>query len=481
MKSKFGCLNIQDTNIPTMFRLFGLKMEEQSIPAIVINIFKCYYSQLVYGAQGKLTENEIEPVGDEEVTGFEALEKYSESGRKALGQCVIVKLNGGLGTSMGLEKAKSLISVKEGATFLDLIIDQVRMLRERTGKPVPLALMNSFNTHKDTMIHIGEFNNAGLDIPISFLQHRYPKVLEESLAPAERPDNPQLEWNPPGHGDVYTALITSGLLSKLLRKGVTHAFISNSDNLGASMDERILGYMVEEKLPFLMEVCRRTQADKKGGHLCRLKKTKRLKLREIAQCPENELETFQDINRYKFFNTNSLWVDLHALEQVFLQHHMIPLDLILNPKNLDPRDPRSPRVLQVETAMGAAISAFDKAQAVLVPRRRFAPVKTTADLLLVMSDCYTLTRDKTLEPIPVCDGNLPQISLDSKYYKKIDDFYARFPQGPPSLKECSTLTVEGDVLFGKDVVLKGDVRILNSFGVQTSISDGSVIEGKIEL
>lgn len=484
---KISCLTVQDSAMHNMFRPFALKMEERRIPSIVINIFKCYYTQIMQGAQGKTGEDEIEPVPDGAtpkegmVRAYEELEEYIDAGRAALKHTVVIKLNGGLGTSMGLERAKSLIPVKDGHSFLDIIVRQAKVLRKKYKSPLPLVLMNSFKTHRDTMLNVEGLDNGDTGIPLSFVQHMYPKILEQDLTPAEWPENPELEWNPPGHGDVYTALVTSGLLSKLLRQGYRYAFLSNSDNLGAVMDSRLLGYMAKEELPFMMEVARRTHLDRKGGHLAKIRGSSRLMLRELAQCPEGELESFGDIDKFRYFNTNSLWVDLQVMEKVFVDNLMMPLDLIINPKTLDPRDPDSPAVLQVETAMGSAISAFENARAVLVPRTRFAPVKTTQDLLLVMSDCYLRTKLETIEQSPQRTTPMPAIILDQKFYKKIDMFQQRFPKGAPSLLGCERLEVHGDVKFGKNVRCLGSVRVYNRSRKQTKIPDGAVLEGDVTL
>ena len=470
-----------DPQMIEMFRPFGLKMEEVGIPPIVINTFKCYYSRLLYGAQGKLPEEELLPLSDREVPSYDSLAPYVAAGREAMGKTVVIKLNGGLGTSMGLEKPKSLITVKDSMSFLDLIFGQMRALREKYAKPIPLLLMNSFKTHVDTMLSVTGFDNAGSNgVPLAFLQHRYPKILQKDHSPAAWPNNPELEWNPPGHGDLYTALVTSKLLTKLLERGIHYAFISNSDNLGAVMDERLLGFLAKENAPFVLEVAGRTVADRKGGHLARLKTNGRLVLREIAQCPERDLNAFQDITRHRFFNTNSLWLDLRAMEKVFVLHGMMPLDLILNPKTLDPRDPSSPPVIQIETALGSAVSAFENAQTVTVPRSRFAPIKTTADLLVVMSDCYQVTPEKTVEPVSGAK-KLPEVHLDNKFYKNIDAFQARFPAGAPSLLGCESLTVKGDVLFEANVVVTGKAMVVNDSKTQAVVRKGSAITGEVKF
>ncbi|MFW5836987.1 MAG: UTP--glucose-1-phosphate uridylyltransferase [Desulfovibrionaceae bacterium] len=466
-------------DVPVMFKPFSLKMEEQTMPPIVINVFKCYFAKLLYGDQGKLTEREIDPVQPEDISHYDDLEKYAEPGLKALHKVAVIKLNGGLGTSMGLEKAKSLITVKDSMTFLDITLRQINHLRDEHKVTVPLVFMNSFKTHLDTMMRIEGFDNGDTGIPLAFLQHRYPKVLYKDYKPADWPDNPELEWNPPGHGDIYTALVTSGLLRKLRERGFTYVFISNSDNLGATLDPRILGFMSQEKLPFVMEVAERTLHDRKGGHLAKLSKNERFVLRETAQCPDGDMGDFQDIDKHRYFNTNSLWLDLRAFEKVFVANGMMPLDLIINPKRVDPRNPDSPKCIQLETAMGSAISAFADASAVEVPRKRFAPVKTTNDLLVVMSDCYVRTKEEAVHITPERKLPLPDVRLDETFYKKIDDFESRFPEGAPSLLHAQSFTVDGDVLFHKNVEVHDAVRVINGLSRQVEVEAGKRLEGEI--
>lgn len=481
MTQDISCVTTDDPKLSQLFRPFALKMEQQGLPAIVINTFKCYFNQFLYGAQGKLSERDMLPVEEQELADYETMARYKPLGERSLHKIAVIKLNGGLGTSMGLESAKSLIPVKDGLSFLDLILLQAKNVRDHYGVEFPQILMNSFKTHMDTMLKVGDFTNGSTGIDLAFLQHRYPKIMAKDHTPAKWPQNPELEWNPPGHGDIYTALITSGLLDALLDKGYQYVFISNSDNLGAIMNRRLLGYMVHHKLPFLMEVARRTEQDKKGGHLCRLKKNNQLALREVAQCPDKEADSFCDIGRFKFFNTNSIWVDLRVLQSVFVAHRMMPLDLIINPKTLDPRDPESPKVFQLETAMGSAITSFFNAQAVIVPRKRFAPVKTTADLFQVMSDCYVRTDRDTIEPNPQRKLSMPVITLDPWFYKKIDMFLERVPVQPPSLRECSSLTIRGDVRFERDVRCVDDVVLINDGPEQAVIPSGQVLRGEIRL
>lgn len=473
VKSPFQslCRNVGNSSFHSKFAPFARKMEANDLSPIAINTFKYFFDLFLSGNWGKLSEQEIDPVKKEEIYHYDRILPHAKIGKSKLNQVVIMKLNGGLGTSMGLDRPKSLLPVKDGFSFLEIILRQTECLRRKFRASLPLVFMNSFATHADTMAALGGFTNGDTGIPVTFAQDRFPKILQRDGTPAVWPKNPSLEWNPPGHGDIYTALVTSNLLENLLASGYRYAFVSNSDNLGAILDERILGLMVSEKLPFLMEVAERTTLDRKGGHLCWMKDG-RLSLREASQCPKDDMDHFFDTDRHGFFNTNSIWLDLKAVEEVFIRHRMMPLDLIVNPKRLDPRNPQSPAVYQLESAMGSAISAFPKASAVCVPRRRFSPVKNCNDLFLVMSDCYVLTKDFSVMLNPRRKLPLPEMHLDPQFFGKYEDFLTHFPVDVPSLRHCTSLFLEGDAMFAKDALLKGEVALRNSTDHRLVVTGG---------
>lgn len=456
------------------FKPFAERMRSAGLNDIVIETFRHYYCQLLSGEAGFISRQEIDPVDD--VPDVEKLEDYTESGKKAMKKAVLIKLNGGLGTGMGMEKAKSLLEVKDGLSFLDIIARQVLNDRHTFGCDLPLVLMNSFSTREDSLAALEKYPELKGSIPQDFLQHKVPKVDQESLEPVNWPKDPELEWCPPGHGDIYIALVTSGMLDTLLTKGYEYAFVSNADNLGAVMNCQILGYFAQHNLPFMMEVADRTEADKKGGHLARLKRGN-LTLRELAQCPKEEQEEFQNITVYKYFNTNTLWVNLVALKALLDEkNNVLPLPLICNNKTVDPRDRSSPKVFQLETAMGSAISVFPDAKALRVPRIRFAPVKACVDLLGLWSDAFILTEDSRVVQNPKRRLGQIVIELAPRYYKLFDEMKSRFPRGVPSLIDCEKLVVEGDVLFGRNVIIKGNVRITNKGKKQLVIPEGETIE-----
>jgi UTP--glucose-1-phosphate uridylyltransferase len=454
------------------------KMRGAGVPDAAIQAFRHYYERLRAGETGVLPEADLEPL--EELPDAEELMCDEGAPAEALDRAVVLKLNGGLGTSMGLHRPKSLLEVKDGLTFLEIIIRQVLAQRERSGARLPLVLMNSFATREETLALLERYPAIAADLPLEFVQNRVPKLRADDLRPVSWPDDPTLEWAPPGHGDLYTAIATSGVLETLLERGYRYAFMSNSDNLGAVFEPRILAWVAREEIPFLMEVTNRTEADRKGGHIARLRGNG-LVLRESAQTRDEDIEAFEDVRRHRFFNTNNLWLDLQALaDELERRGGFLGLPMIVNRKTVDPADPSSPEVIQLETAMGQAVQCFDGAQAVRVSRRRFAPVKTTNDLLVVRSDAYVLTDEAHVELAPGRGEAPPIVDLDPRFYKLLGDFEARFPAGPPSLVACERLTVVGDVVFGRDVVVRGSVTIENTDAHQLRIDDGAVLEGGAE-
>jgi UTP--glucose-1-phosphate uridylyltransferase len=246
----------------------------------------------------------------------------------------------------------------------------------------------------------------------------------------------------------------------MLDQGYRYAMISNADNLGATIDARIPAHMERSDIPFLMEVVTGTEADRKGGHIAR-RADGQLLLRETAQTPSEDEESFRDYRHWRYYNTNNLWLDLRALKETLDETGgVLELPLIVNRKTVDPRDSDSPAVIQLESAMGAAIGAVKGAELLRVPRTRFAPVKTTDDLLVLRSDVYTLsTQDMVVAAVPERADDLPYVELDSKFYKLLDDFEERFPYGAPSLREAERLIVHGDVTFGANVRVHGAVEL----------------------
>lgn len=448
------------------------KMTQAGVGEAAVNVFRRYYIQLEAGETGLIHEAEIEPVG--ELPYLPGLPVPDDVARAAFARTVVIKLNGGLGTSMGMDRAKSLLPVKDGKTFLDIMVEQVLALRAEHGVELPLVFMNSFRTRDDTLAALAGHPELAVDgLPLDFMQSQEPKLRTDDLTPVDWAPDPTLEWCPPGHADVYPSLLHTGLLAALLARGYRWAFISNSDNLGAVADPVIAGWLQAESVPFALESCRRTPADRKGGHLAVRKADGRLVLRESAQTAPEDTAALQDLDRHRYCNSNNLWVDLAVLdEQLAATGGVLDLPLIRNVKTVDPSDASSPEVVQIESAMGSAVQAFAGARSILVDRDRFVPVKTTNDLLVLRSDAYELSAGSVLRKAPARAGrDDPFVDLNPKVYKLLPAFEQRFPDGPPSLAEAGSLVVQGDVIFGAGVRVVGDVVV----GGTDAIAPGTVL------
>lgn len=395
--------------------------------------------------------------------------------RTLLDKLVVLKLNGGLGTTMGCVGPKSIIEVREGHTFLDLSVRQIEHLNRKYGVNVPFVLMNSFNTDDDTSRIIKKYEGHNVDI-ITFNQSRYPRISKESLLPIPRTYNSSIsEWYPPGHGDLFEALSNSGLLNKLLSQGKEILFVSNIDNLGAVVDLNILQYMVDNDSEYIMELTDKTKADIKGGTIIDYEGS--IRLLEIAQVPLQHVEEFKSIEKFKYFNTNNIWLNLPSVKRV-IDNNELALEIIPNYKILssDTNGNNDISVIQLETAVGSAIHYFKNARGINVPRCRFLPVKTCSDLFLVKSDLYSLKHGQLIMD-ETRFGGTPLIKLGN-HFKKVSDFQKRIPYIPKIL-ELDHLTMTGAINLGRNVVLKGTVIIVASDGQSIDIPNGSVLENTV--
>lgn len=433
------------------------RMREAGVSQPAIDTFAAHFDKLAAGATGLIAEADVEPALP--AVQHAELPQDEEAARDALDRTVVLTLNGGLGTSMGLAGPKSLLPVHDGLTFLDITVRQVLALRRRYAVRLPLVFMDSFSTREATLEVLGRYPDLVVDdLPLDFLQSQEPKLREDDLTPVEWPADPRLEWCPPGHGDLYPSLLSSGLLDRLLEAGYRQAFVSNVDNLGAIPDAALAAWFASSGAGYAAEVCPRTEMDKKGGHLVRRRSDGRLVLRDTAQTAPEELVHFMDAEKHPYVNTNNLWFDLQRLRAMLDERGgVLELPLIRNAKTVDPTDKSSTPVIQIESAMGGAVELFEDAVSVGVTRERFAPVKTTNELLLLRSDVYRLDPgtwrlDRTVEPAPVVD-------LVKDHYGMIGDFDARFPAGAPSLVEATRLDVHGDWTFGADVRVVGEVLL----------------------
>ncbi|EDP44062.1 hypothetical protein MGL_1459 [Malassezia globosa CBS 7966] len=368
----------------------------------------------------RLDWDKIQPPAPEQVTSYASLPQATDP--SVLDKLAVLKLNGGLGTTMGCTGPKSVIEVREGMTFLDMSVRQIEHLNGTYNVNVPFILMNSFNTDDDTARVIQKYANHNVEI-MTFNQSRYPRINRDSLLPCPRSatSNKNL-WYPPGHGDLFDAMNNSGLLDSLLAMGKEYVFVSNVDNLGAVVDLNIYQHMIETQAEFISEVTDKTKADVKGGTLIDYEGT--VRLLEIAQ-------------------------------------------------SLESGEP----VIQLETAVGAAIKHFRGAKGVNVPRSRFLPVKSCSDLLLITSDLYGLEHGKLVMNPQRQFNQTPVVKLGDNF-KKVANYQKRF-KSIPKMMELDHLTVMGDVSFGRNVVLKGTVIIVANEGNRIEIPDGAVLENKL--
>ncbi|KAI0244866.1 UTP-glucose-1-phosphate uridylyltransferase [Massospora cicadina] len=418
----------------------------------------------------KLNWAQVRSPAAEKIIAYDTLPKSSISNGELLRKLAVLKLNGGLGTTMGCVGPKSAIEVRDGMSFLDLTVRQIEHMNKLSGANVPLLLMNSFNTAEETYRMIQKFANHNIDIK-DFSQSRFPRIKKDTFMPlAKSYDSDLAAWYPPGHGDLFEALVNSGRLDELIAEGKEYLFISNIDNLGATVDTTILKHVVDSGTEFVMEVTDKTKSDIKGGTL--VDYNGQIRLLEIAQVPNEYVEDFKSVRKFKIFNTNNLWVSTKAIKRV-VEQQALNLEIIVNHKTAA----NGEAVLQLETAVGAAIKHFHGAHGINVPRSRFLPVKSTSDLFLVTSDLYSQHHGVLSMNSKRMFKTVPVVKLGD-HFKKVTHFLSRFPS-PPHILDLDHLTVTGDVTFGKDVTLKGTVIIVANHGSRIDIPSGSVLDDKV--
>ncbi|KAG9316324.1 UTP-glucose-1-phosphate uridylyltransferase [Chiua virens] len=432
---------------PTTKKVFDTEMQA------FFYLFTRYLSERAKSVD--LDWDRIKSPADDQIVPYDTL--VTPKDHSNLDKLAVLKVNGGLGTSMGMTGAKSALEVKDDMTFLDLTVRQIEHLNTTNRVDVPLILMTSFNTHEDTLRIIKN--------PDTLVSSR----RLSSPAPSVQTDDKK-HWYPPGHGDVYNALYHSGVLDQLLAEGKEYLFVSNSDNLGAVVDEKILQHMIETNAEFIMEVTDKTKADIKGGTLIDYEGS--VRLLEIAQVPSEHVEEFKSVRKFKIFNTNNLWINLKALKRIMVTEGM-ELEIIINPKNNDDGQ----AVIQLETAAGAAIKHFKNGHGINVPRSRFLPVKSCSDLLLIKSDIYSLQHGQLVLNESRMFETTPVIKLGD-HFKKIQQFQKRFKK-IPKIIELDHLTVTGDVYFGRNVTLRGTVIVVANEGQRIDIPDGCILENRL--
>lgn len=393
--------------------------------------------------ESHIREKSISPVGD--LPLLEDLKKPVGKELKRLqSQVTIIKLNGGLGTSMGMKRPKSLLEVRKDRTFMDVMV--------AGAKDQPLVLVNTFATHQSTSEYLKSRDMS--EVGMLFSEAKFPR-LDMTEDHIKIPDlEGDQRWSPPGHVYVYEELYRSGMLDNLIEQGREYAFISNADNLGATVDYSIPHYMDQERIRFLLEAVRRRPSDIKGGHLAM--QDGHLILREVAQCHPNDQEAFEDYNKHRYFNSNNIWIHLRSLRAEIESKGSLHAPVILNQKDVDGR-----LIIQLEGAMGAVIETL-RGEAIRVPSSRFSPVKKLGDYLTVMSDAYKLNMKRgSLQLAKKRSGVSPKVDIKGIPIEP-ESISRMCPYGVPSLIDCKSLNIFGNVIFEKGAKISGDVEIHGS-------------------
>ena len=439
--------------------------------------FQQYYENLLNTSPSKkpLDWRNVKGLSREKIDCLNDMVPVDVAEEKSLLDSLLVcKLNGGLGTSMGCAGPKAAIEVKNNKTFLDLIIEQIICAKDKTGADVQLILMNSFYTEKDTDDILANYASS-LSIK-TFSQSKRRRTRSDTHIPLSEEAFGNEAYYPPGHGDFYNCFFNQGLLSSYLEQGKKFVFISNADNLGATIDTRIIKYMEQHEIPFLCEVAERTRADSKGGTFI-YNEHGSPKLLEIAQVPNGHKKDFESIKDFGIFNTNNVWINLKALKKA-IDENSLNLDLIFNAKEVG-----GIPVVQTETAMASAITSFSEARCLLVDRKRFLPVKKTDDLFMIRSDLF-IEKDGQLYRNPKRDSeSLPLVRL-GEFCKTVAGMEKRIPS-LPSIIDLELLTIVGDVHFGQNITLRNQVILTCTEGSlflpDSSVINNQALAGRIQI
>jgi len=410
----------------------------------------------------------IVPIGEKDITLHESLTNISSDQIKnIINKICILKLNGGLGTTMGCIGPKGLIKIKNGLSFIDITIEQVKQLNQKYDCNIPLIFMNSFYTTKHMDAYVKEHEEEHRDVNIMmFEQNSFPRLIKSTQLPVisldnidEIYNNSDL-WYPPGHGDLCRSIYDTGLLDKLIGLGYEYIFVSNIDNLGATLDFNILNELIKNNTEFALELTNKTLLDVKGGTL--INYHDKFTMFEVAQCEPSKLSEFVSIDKFKYFNTNNVWIQLNAVKNLVQSDFLNSIDIIVNNKKF--KDGRE--CIQLEYSIGALIKYFTKVDKFVVSRSRFIPVKTNSDLLLIKSNIYDLDENHC---IVQKNNKVPIIKLDS-CYNNMYCFEECF-QNIPNIDDLDELIVYSDVRFGHNVKLCGKVILGNCMVYDTVLNN----------
>jgi len=386
---------------------------------------------------------------------------------RLLGKLAVIKLNGGLGTRMGCKTSKGSFEIAPAISFLDMAVAHIEQINQDYSVDIPLIIMNSFKTHQETLKKVEKYKNHRITIK-TFQQSKFPKMYKDTLNLVPKPNsqfNPK-EWYPPGSGDLFRALQSSGILDELISSGKEYLFISNIENMGAIIDLQVLNHIHLQKIEFGLEVTSRINTDSTGGIL--MSNKDKLHLLELSQVKPDKIKAFKD---FRYWNTNNIWINLKAIQNLLKDDKLI-LDWIVAYQNDDHK-----AMVQLETPVGMGIQNFKNSVAIFVPRDRYRPIKSTSHLLLAQSNLFQFDHGQ-VKMNPKREGlDVPLIKLGEEF-AQVSEYEKRF-KSIPDMIELDHLTVSGDVYFGSDVTLKGTVIIVANHGERIDIPDGVTLENKI--
>jgi len=393
--------------------------------------------------------------------------------KELLDKLVVVQLNGGLGYFIGCKGPKCGIQILKksgGITILDCKVMQIIKLNKEYGCNIPLVLMNSPRTDSETEVLIQKYNKLEIDIH-TFVQNVHPFMYKDTLSPLPKSQSSLEGWYPPGSGEVFSAMYRQGLLEKFKNEGKELLFISNMENLGSSVDLKLLHYIANPKvnLDFLLETTNRISTDQAGGFAIKYK-DRHVHILEISQIPSQVMSKFS-LSNFKYWNTNNIWTRIGVVIDMMKQQQ-IDLDFIVKYKVINGKN-----IAQLETPVAMSIQSFPKAASILVPRSRYRPVKSTSDLLQVQSELFELQHGLLVASTKRSYSSDPLVKLGDEF-KSMAEYERRF-KTIPNILELDHLTVSGDVYFGANVTLKGTVIIVANSGSRIDIPDGVVLDNKI--
>ncbi|KAK7351945.1 hypothetical protein VNO77_11734 [Canavalia gladiata] len=373
-----------------------------------------------------------------------------EETKKLLDKLVVVKFDGCPGRNMGFECPKSAVDITDGLTFQDLIINQIENLNSKYGCRVPLLLFIKDDTHDSTLKVMEKYSKSSVEV------HTF-KQIEGPELKLSGGHYSKDEVHSFDEVDMFRSLMTRGTLDSLLSQGKEYILVMKSDNVATIIDPNILNHLMTNDIEYCMEVT--------PSHLFNLVLTPRnFKLQEIARNQDKHSK-----GNFKLIDTTNMWVSLRAIKRLVDGYELMHRTPSVSKKN------DYDQTLQ-DIAAGPAIQFFNNVVGVSVPESRYLPLDATSDLLVVQSDLYTC-REGVLTRNPARTNPLnPVIDLGPEF-EKVDAFQGRF-RSIPSIIGLDSLMVRGDVWFGANITLKGQVTIVAKPGMKLEIPDGVIIDNK---